>query len=368
MTTPRFATPDEHVGLAEPDGVEAADLDLWRSELSSFATSDKVAMALELEKLAKAGDKRIRQVPNADYHDSASESAIATSTGIEATGRRTGAHVSTMVVAAEGDSGEVQTGTGYSAGRAPGDLDVERAADDAVMRAVRMLGATKPPSGTVTVVLDKRVAATLLSILSGTLSGEEVAKGRSLFAGRLGEPVAAPTLTLVEDPTDPAAFGAARYDSEGLATRPVTLVEQGRLTAYLYDTYAGRLAGAASTASAVRAGFKGTPTVGARAVSPAPGRLDEAGVLQSVGEGLFVQSVTGIHSGVNTVSGDFSVGASGLMIRDGALAEPVREITVASTIQRMLQHIVAIGSDLEWLPGNSCGLTLAIAGMSMSGA
>ena len=86
-----------------------------------------------------------------------------------------------------------------------------------------------------------------------------------------------------------------------------------------------------------------------------------------VGDGLYVQSVTGIHSGVNPVSGDFSVGAEGLMIRGGALAEPVREVTVASTLQRMLQSVVAIGADLRWLPGVAAGQTLAIADMQLSG-
>jgi PmbA protein len=86
-----------------------------------------------------------------------------------------------------------------------------------------------------------------------------------------------------------------------------------------------------------------------------------------VGDGLYVQSVTGIHSGVNPVSGDFSVGAEGLMIRGGTLAEPVREITVASTLQRMLQSVVAIGGDVRWLPGTAAGQTLAIADMQLSG-
>jgi PmbA protein len=99
----------------------------------------------------------------------------------------------------------------------------------------------------------------------------------------------------------------------------------------------------------------------------APGTRGAQEILASVGDGLYVQSVTGMHSGVNPVSGDFSVGAEGLMIRDGALAEPVREVTVASTLQRMLQSIVEIGADLRWLPGIAAGQTLAIADMQLSG-
>ena len=119
----------------------------------------------------------------------------------------------------------------------------------------------------------------------------------------------------------------------------------------------------------MRGGFAGTPRPGCRALTLAPGPegYDEDGVLAAVGEGLFVQSMTGVHSGVNPISGDFSVGAEGLMIRDGRLAEPVREITVASTLQRMLQSVVAVGADVEWLPGIAAGQTLAFGDMQISG-
>ena len=124
-----------------------------------------------------------------------------------------------------------------------------------------------------------------------------------------------------------------------------------------------------STGSAVRGGFAGTPGPGCRALTLAPGPegYDEDGVLAAVGEGLLVQSLTGVHSGVNPISGDFSVGAEGLMIRDGVLAEPVREVTVASTLQRMLKSVVAIGADQTWLPGASAGQTLAISDVQLSG-
>lgn len=360
-----FATPDEHVGLAVPDGVVPADLDLWAPGAAALGTAEKVALALELERLVRAGDARVRQVTSSDYGDAQGESAIATSTGIAATSRRTNCYVSASALAGQGD--ETQSGTGYSVGREPGDLDVSAAARDAVERATRLLGARKARSGRVTVVLDRRVTATLLAILSGTLSGEDVAKGRSLFAGRLGEDVAVPEFTLVEDPTNPLAYGASTIDAEGLACRRTPLVGAGRLGAYLYDTYSARLAGAASTASAVRGGFKTAPGVGARALSVDPGTMDQDAIVAAVGDGLLVQSITGVHSGVNPVSGDFSVGAEGLLIRGGALAAPVREVTIASTIQRMLLSILHIGGDVEWLPSNAAGVTLAISDVALSG-
>lgn len=361
-----FGTPDEHAGLAVPDGVAAATLDLWRDELAAFPAAARVDLAFDLERRVRAGDRRIRSVQSASYGDTASESAVATSTGITAGNRRTACYLSAVALAADGD--ESQIGVGYSVGRSPRELNPDEAVADAVERSTRMLGARKPASGRLPVVLDKRVTTTLLSVLAGTLSGDAVLKGRSLFASRRGEQVAVPSLTLVDDPTDARAYGAAPYDSEGLACRRNVLIADGVLQGFVYNTYAGRRAGVASTASAVRGGFRTTPGIGCRALALAPGSTDEAGIVALVGEGVLVRSISGVHSGVSSISGDFSVGAEGQMIRGGELAEPVREMTIASTIQRMLGDVVAVGNDVEWLPGSAAGVTLAVGEMSMGGA
>jgi PmbA protein len=362
-----FATPDDHVQLAVPDGVVAVDLDLWDDALLAVATTDKVDLALRVEAAARAADPRVRQVDHADYGDASVVVALASTTGIRASSRKTSGYLSVGVIAGDGDAS--QTGSGFSVGKGFGDLDPDKAANDAAHRAVRMLGAVKGPSARSTVVFDRRAATTLLSVVSSALSGEAVTKGRSFFAGRIGELVGHPALTLVDDPTDPRAYGASVYDAEGLACRRNVLIDAGVLKAFLYDTVSASRSGMVSTGSAVRGGYAGTPGPGCRALTLAPGveGYDEAGVVAAVGEGLFVQSLTGVHSGVNPISGDFSVGAEGLMIRDGRLAEPVREITVASTLQRMLQSLVAVGADVEWLPGIAAGQTLAVGDMQLSG-
>jgi len=153
-----------------------------------------------------------------------------------------------------------------------------------------------------------------------------------------------------------------------LACRRTVLIDSGVLTSFLYDTVSARRAGTKSTGSAVRGGYAGTPGAGCRALLLQPGHHDQQAILAVVGEGVYVQSVTGVHSGVNPVSGDFSVGIEGLMIRDGELAEPVREVTVASTLQRMLQSVLHVGADIEWLPGIAAGQTLAIGDMQLSGS
>ena len=271
-----------------------------------------------------------------------------------------------MYSLAEAD-GETQTGFGFSVGRSPAELDPQRAAADAAERATRLLGATKPPSGRMTVVLDPFVTAQFLEILGSTMSGETVLKGRSLFADRLGEEVASPLVTLVDDPTDPAAFTATELDGEGLATRRNELIRDGVLQKFVHNSYTARRAGTSSTGSAVR-GFSSTPGVGVQAVSLVPGTRSQAELVADIDDGLLVQGVSGVAFGVNPVSGDFSTGAEGLRIRNGEVAEPVREVTIASTLQRMLHDVVAVGGDLEWLPMSAAGVSLVITDVTMSGS
>jgi PmbA protein len=140
------------------------------------------------------------------------------------------------------------------------------------------------------------------------------------------------------------------------------------LQAFLHNVYTGRRSGTRTTGSAVRGGYATAPGVGIRALRLEPGTKSPEELIASLPEALYVQSVSGLHSGTNPISGDFSVGVEGLMVRGGAFAEPVREVTIASTLQRMLFDIVEIGSDLTFLPGAAAGVTLLIGEMTMSGA
>ena len=360
-----FATPDEFCALATPDALDPAVLDIYRQELVDFPVESKVALALELERRTRQGDPRIIGVESADYSDSVTQTAVATTTGIRTTAAETGCFLSAYSLAEE--NGDTQAGFGFSVGRQPSDLEVSQAATDAGERSTRMLGAVKPPSGRMMVVLDPWVSAQFLGIVGGTLSGEAVQKGRSLFAERLGDQVAAASLTLIDDPTNPAAFTATATDGEGLATRRNVLMQDGRLEKFVHNSYTARRAGTASTGSAVR-GYASTPGVGVQAVSVQPGQLSPDALIAGITDGLLVQGVSGLHSGVNPVSGDFSTGAEGLRIRNGELAEPVREFTIASTLQKMLLEVTAVGDDLVWLPMKAAGVTLVIAELTVSGA
>ncbi len=360
-----FGTPDEWAGLAEPDGVAVQPIVLWDDALAQLPTARKIELAKELEQLAAAADRRVR-VDESDYSDAFSETAVATSTGIRVAGRDNGCYLSVSTLADDGD--ETQTGYGYTVSRDPAQLDLSKASADAVERATRLLGAVKPASRKLTVVLDQMVTAQFLSIIGGTLNGESVLKGRSLFANRVGELVAAPFFTFVDDPTNPLAYSATDVDGEGLAARRNVLIADGVLQGFVHSSYSARRSGTRSTGNGVRGGFRGTPGCGCIAIQVAPGERSQAELISSIDEGVLIQSVQGLHSGVNSVSGDFSTGASGLMIRGGALAEPVREFTIASTLQRMLLDLSELGNDLEYLPSRSVGISAVVGDVMLSGS
>jgi PmbA protein len=359
-----FGEADEWYGLAEPDGRPEPSLELYAPQLASFASDAKVSLALELERAVRAADSRISGVRQCTYGDGVGEAAVVTSTGIATASRSTACWLSASALAPDGE--RTQIGSGLSVGRHPGQLDLAACAADAADRTTKLIGASPVPGGRMPVVLERRVASSVLSIVAGMLSGERVLKGRTPFAGRLGETIASPMLTLIDDATDAASFGADTSDAEGLATRRNLLIAGGVLASFLHNTYSGRRSGMGSTSSAVR-GYASTPGVSALALAPLPGSRSLDELCAFVGDGLLVLGVSGLHSGVNSVSGDFSVGVEGLLIEGGVATRPVREVTMASTLQRMLLDVVAVGNDLEHLPSGDAGVSIALGEVSIGG-
>jgi PmbA protein len=362
------AGPDEASALAdawlEPPAEVSGLVDDAQADVSP---DQKVAFVLELEAAARGSDPRIRAVEDAVYADSDSGVAIATSTGIAGAYRRTDAWCYAVVIAEE--DGDTQMGFDFALGRGLGNLDAATVANSAAQRGLRVLGATKIASERMPVVFDPYVAGQFLGVVGRALVAEAVQKGRSLFAGRVGERVGAPTLTLIDDGRLADAPGAAPWDDEGVPTTRTEVIAEGRLKSFLYDTASARREERASTGNAARAGFKSVP-------HPAPSNLtlvaneqSREAVLMRTGRALYVQDFHGVHSGANPISGDFSVGATGLLLEDGALTRPVREVTIASPMLDILERIEAVGPDLRWLPfeGSYGGATTLVSEMTVAG-
>jgi PmbA protein len=360
------ADPDEHAGLPDECG-ETKLSGLHSPGLADWSTEPKVSLALEIERAARARPG-VTQVEDTVYSDGEEQVAIVNSTGFSASYATTSAFAYASAFAGEGD--DLMTGLGLGLGRDPSALDPGSIGGEAADRALALSGARQPASRRCPVVLDAFVAASFVGFIGGMLSADAVQRGRSLFAGREGDEIAAGALRVADDGTDPEGFASAPFDGEGSATRRTALIEDGRLATYLFDARTARKAGRATTASAVRGSYRSAPSVGAANLTLDPGDLDLADLLREAGDGLYVTEVSGLHSGVNPISGTFSVGATGRLIEGGELGRPVRELTIASDLVAMLQAVRAVGADARWVPfgGSVRAAPLLLGEMSISGA
>jgi len=364
----------ENAALAEPDEFNVLPSaepitpipELFRAESAEVPADRKVELALELERLAISGDPRVTKIDLAQVGDAVSRVAIASTAGVEAEYARTDAWAVAVTLAVEGD--ETQTGFSFRIARALDELDAAAIAGEAVERGARMLGAVKPPTAKVPVILDQFAAMSFLGVLAGALNAESVLKGRSLFASMAGQQVGSELFTLVDDGTVLDGPGASPFDDEGVPSGRTELFTRGTLNGFLHDTYTATRTGDGqrSTGNAKRAGYKSTPGVGTSNFFLDRGETPYAELLRMAEGGVLIQDVSGVHSGANPISGEFSVGATGLRISDGALGEPLREMTIASTLPDMLKGISAVGDDLRFF--SSVGTpSILIGEMTLAG-
>ena len=363
-----YATEDDAVGLA---GAWTGPVDeiegLIDKAQSGLDPQRKIDFAIEVEQATRRVDKRLR-TEEAGYSDSESEVAIATSTGVAGSYRRTDAWCYSVAIATEGDDTEI--GFEFDLARGLDQLDPEAVARHAAEKALSSLGAEKIPSGRMPIVLDPYVAGQFLGVLGVALTGEAVQKGRSLFAGRIGEQVADPRVTMIDDGRWLGAPGASPWDAEGVPTQRTSVISGGVLESLLYDLTSARREDRSSTGNASRAGFKSAP-----GPSPSNLALEATGetpeqVFARAGDGLWVHQFHGVHSGTNPVSGDFSVGVTASLLRDGQPVKPVKEVTIAAPMLDILSRIECVAGDLRWLPfgGAYGGATTLISEMTVAGS
>ncbi len=366
----RVADPDEFAAPPQANGAAAPEISgLFDPALAEWSTERKVELAKAVEAAATA-DARIANVETAVYVDESASVALASSTGLRGETQATSCYAYAQAIAADGD--DKQTGLGFGMGRAPGALDAQAIGGEAADRAGSLLGAAKPQSRSCPVVLDETVAASFFGFIGGLLCADAVQRGRSPFAGRLGEEIGSAALGIADDALDPEGLASAPFDGEGVPHARVELLAAGRLEAYLHDTYTAHREGGGtrSTASAERSSYRGAPSVGTSNLVVATGELSLAELLGEAGEGMYVTDVAGLHSGVNPVSGTFSVGATGRLIAGGELAAPASEFTIASDLTAMLAAVKATGADARWVPFGGSVKTppVLIAEMAIAGA
>jgi PmbA protein len=371
VETARIADPDEFAEAPPAsDGATPEIAGLCDPALAEWTTERKIELAKGIEDAARRADGRVVGVETVVYADEQQQVAIASSAGPAGAYEATSAYAYLQAIA-EGE-GDKQTGLGFGMGRSPEALDADEIGREGAERAVSLLGATKPASRTCPVVLDPTVAASFVGFIAGTLCADAVQRGRSPFADRLGEEVGSAALTLTDNATEPAGLNSSPFDAEGAPRGRTPLIEAGELAAYLHDSYTARRQGhgARTTANASRSGYRSPPSVSTSNLIVAPGAASFEALLDSAGDGVYVTHVAGLHSGVNPVSGTFSVGATGRLISGSALAAPADEFTIASDLQSMLKALAAAGAEPRWVPfgGSVSTPALLIGEMAVGGA
>ena len=356
----RVVPEDPFAGLPDaPDGLVSADLDL--ADAIEPTAEQLIARAAAAEEAALAV-KGVTNSEGAEASWSRAEIALAASNGFAGSYVRTSHSVSATVLAGQGTAMERD----YDYATAVHLADLEDAAEigrRAGERAVARLNPRRPRTARLPVVFDPRVANALLGHLAGAINGVAVARGTSFLKDRLGQRIMPEGVTVLDDPLRRRGLRSRPFDGEGMKGERRAIVEDGVLTTWILDWRSARQLGLSSTGHASR-GLGGPPGPAPTNLWLAAGKVTPAALMADIREGLYVTEMIGM--GVNQVTGDYSRGAAGFMIRDGALAEPVSEITVAGNLREMFLHLTP-ADDLQFRRGTDAP-TLRVEGLTMAGA
>ena len=345
-------------------GGQVPELELYQPELDKVAPEAKLAKIEAMENACKAADSRYLNGYNM-VETTKHTVRIANSFGMDQTYTENFCNLYCNANVKEGDN--VSTGGFVQISRDFDALDPDRLARDSVDQAVKGLNAEPVASGKYHVVFWNEALVSLLGVFSTVFSAETEQMGLSLLSGKLGETIAAPCVTLVDDPLRPDCLGSRPFDDEGVPSHQHMLVENGVFRTFLHNLKTARKAGVESTGNGSKADYSSPVRVAPSNLYFEPGALSFEELLSQVGDGIVITEVSGLHAGANPVSGDFSLLSKGYTLKDGKRDQPLERITVAGNFYELLKNIRAFASDLRF-PNGALGSASTDAGeMTVSG-
>ncbi len=359
----KITEPDDDLRIASGTLTDA-DLAIYHPGLEERPLSERGAIALAVEKAARDTDQRVTHFRKTSYSDAEVTTIIATTTGVRASYRESFCGAMTSPVASQ-DS-ERQIGYHGEGARELGALDPARIGARAAQRAVEKLGARSFPTQRLAVVLDPWMAMSLLGAISPLFSADNVLKGRSLFAGKIGQRVANERITIVDDARRPGGLRSAPFDGEGIPTTTQRLVEKGVLRGYLTNQKTARKLGTSSTGNARRSSYASPSRIGPSNFYVEAGVDDPKALVRGLGRALCITSLLNLHT-IDPISGEFSLGATGTYLEKGAPQYPVQGITIAGNLTHLLAAVTGVGGDLTFGPNGIGSPTLVISELSIGG-
>jgi PmbA protein len=353
---------DPWVRQAEPSGGD--DLpSRYDTRCDALTPEDRIQRAMTLEAEARKASTKVAAVRESSWADGGGACLLLTQKGVRSFDLASSCSASIELAVEDGD--DRQASWHWDMARHPDGVDLAAIGREAALKGERKLRPQPLAAGRYPVVLHPEVAVDLLGIVAGMLSAEAVLKQRSLFTGKIGQAIASPLLTLIDDGRLAGGLGSEPWDGEGLPTRRNVLIENGVLGTYLHTLRSAAEMGVAATGSAGR-GTGSNPGVTTFNLFPRAGEHSAEALYAMAGDGVLITEIMGLHT-VDPISGDLSVGASGVRIRDGVLAETVDRLTFAGNLKDFLYRISALGSDLRWY-GSTAGLSILLDDISLGGA
>jgi len=346
----------EPTNLPEP---ETGDLALGKIEVYR-----KTAIARAMEEAARAIDPRITRVRQARYTDVVGRVEIRNSSGL--TRGASFARIYASIELHAEERGQSQSGYANDFSLKFSGLDPFRIGREAARRALAKLGGARATTQRADVVFDPEVTGSLLEAFSPALSADNVLKGKSALAGRIGQKIGAAAVDLVDDGRFPGGNRTFPFDAEGNGTRRTVLVEGGTLRGYLHNAYTAAKSSSPATGNAFRSSYMGPPRISPNTIYLVPSAATREEILAKVQSGFYITEVMGLHT-VDPITGEFSLGAFGHAIVHGEIASPITGIGFAGTMGELLGNVDTVGSDLRLLPSGCAGSTLLVRNLSISG-
>ena len=316
------------------------------SALKNLSEAERISLARKMEELCLAADPRVKRVVYCAAAYEAGSVIMENSLGLCAERSSNSSVIYVMPSVQEGD--EIQTGFAFRMGADA--ADAEGCAREAVEDALDKLGGAPVESGCYRVLLRPFAMGDLLSAFAPMFSADEAQKGTSLLANKEGQSIASELVTLLDDPFDPIAPRA--FDGEGTPCVTKTIIDKGTLKTLLHNLKTAKKAGCESTGNASRKSAASSVGISPTVFRLQPGERTEDELLHTLDHGLVISDLEGLHAGVDTVSGDFSLKAAGFLVEHGAIIRPVSNITIAGNFITMMKDVIALGNDLRFgMPG-----------------
>ena len=345
-------------GQLKPDPA----IDLEDPEITAITPQKRMEYCKIMTESAMSADSNILSVRSAAWHDGWGSSFYCTTTGLHGWERGSSASCGVTVIATDGKNTEMG-GHGIESRRFD-ELDIRNTALIAVEKTVAALGGWPMKTGPYTIVIEPETAASLVDVIGDLFCAPDIHKGRSMMKDRLGTQVASSCVTLRDDGRIPWKAGTSSWDAEGVPTGRTLLIEDGVARSYLYNLQYAWKDGVSSTGNACR-GMSSLPDVGASNLLLDAGSETAESLISGVRSGLYLTELMGLHT-IDPISGDFSVGAKGLLIESGKITRPVSGVTIASNLMDFLKNIVAVGSDLIFF-GSTAAPTLVVENIVIAG-